>query len=47
MRISFDERDEFIRLLDHKIKRLVLLDYGLFDKNCDRIRKIRISSYNV
>ena len=46
MRISFDERDGFIRFLGRKINCLVLLDYGLFDKICDRIRKIRIYSYN-
>ena len=46
MRISFDERDGFIRFLGHKINCLVLLDCGLFDKICDRIRKIRIYSYN-
>ena len=30
--------DGFIRSLDGKIKHLVLLDYGLFDKICDKIK---------
>ena len=29
--------DGLIRIIHGQIKRLVLLDYGLSDKNCDRI----------
>ena len=35
VRIRFDKVDAFI--LDSKIKHFVLLDYGLFDKLCDKI----------
>ena len=38
MRIKFDKIDGFIRVLDSEIKHLVLFDYGLFDKICDRIK---------
>ena len=35
--IRFDKVDGFIMVLDSKIKHFVLLDYGLFDKLCDKI----------
>ena len=38
LRIRFDKIDRFIRVLDGKIKHLVLFDYGLLDKICDRIK---------
>ena len=34
----FDKRDGFIRVLDGEIKYLVLFDYGMFDKICDKIK---------
>ena len=34
LEIRFDKIDEFIRILDGKTKRLVLFDYGLFNKIC-------------
>ena len=37
LRIRFDKIDRFIIILDGKTKHLVLLDYGLFDKICDKI----------
>ena len=37
MRITFNKIDGFIISLDGKIKHLVLFDYGLFDKICDKI----------
>ena len=36
--IRFDKIDGFIRVLDGEIKNLVLFDYGLFDKICDKIK---------
>ena len=38
LRITFDKIDGFVISLDGKIKHLVLLDFGLFDKICDKIR---------
>ena len=38
LRITFDKIDGFIMVLDSKIKHLVLFDYGLFDKICDKIK---------
>ena len=38
LRIKFDKIDGFIIVLDGKIEHLVKLDYGLFDKTCDRIK---------
>ena len=32
--------DGFIKVLDGKIKHLVLSDYGLFDKICEKIKFI-------
>ena len=32
--------DGFIRVLDGEIKRLVLFDYELFDKICDKIKHL-------
>ena len=37
-RIRFDKIDGFIRVFDGEIKHLVLFDYGLFHKICDRIK---------
>ena len=37
LRIRFDKIDGFITSLVGKIKHLVLFDYGLFDKICDKI----------
>ena len=37
-RIRFDKIDGFIMVLDGKIKHLVLFDYWLFDKICNRIK---------
>ena len=34
----FDKIDGFIMVLDGKIKNLVLFDYGLFDKICNKIK---------
>ena len=42
MNIRFDKIDGFIISLDGKIKHLILFDYGLFNKICDKI-KYRIS----
>ena len=36
--IRFDEIDGFIVSLDGKIKHLILFDYGLFNKICDKIK---------
>ena len=36
--IRFDKIDGFIRVLDGEIKHLVLFDYGLFHKICDKIK---------
>ena len=36
--IRFDKIDGFIMVLDGKIKHLVLFDYGLFDKICNKIK---------
>ena len=36
--IRFDKIDGFIISLDGKIKHLVLFDYGLRDKICDKIK---------
>ena len=38
MRIRFDKIDGFIRVRGGKFRHLVLLDYGLFDKICDKIK---------
>ena len=38
MRIKFDKIDGFIMVLDGKIKHLVLFDYGLLDKICDKVK---------
>ena len=38
MRIRFDKIDEFIITLDGKNRHLILFDYGLFDKICDKIK---------
>ena len=36
--IRFDEIDRFVVMLDGKIKHLILFDYELFIKVCDKIR---------
>ena len=38
LRIWFDKIDEFIISLDGKIKHLILFDYGLFNKSCDKFK---------
>ena len=38
LRIRFDKIDVFIIALDSKIKHLILFDYGLFNKICDKIK---------
>ena len=38
LRIRFDKTDRFIISLDRKIKNLVLFNYGMFDKICDKIK---------
>ena len=38
LRIRFDKIDGFIVALDGKIKHFVLIDYGLLDKTCDKIK---------
>ena len=39
--IWFDKINRFIIVLDGKIKHLVLFDYGLFDKICDKIKYLQ------
>ena len=39
LNISFNEKDVFIKIYDG-IRYLVLINYGWFDKNCDRIKYI-------
>ena len=38
MRIRFDKINEFIRVRGGEFRHLVLFDYGLFDKICDKIK---------
>ena len=38
LHFRFDKIYGFIRVLDGEIKHLVLFNYGLFDKICDRIK---------
>ena len=38
LHIRFDKINAFIRVLDGEINNLVLLDYRLFDKICDKIK---------
>ena len=38
LRIRFDKIDGFIISLDGKIKHLILFDYGLFSKICDKVK---------
>ena len=38
LRISFDKVHGFVMVLDGKNKHLVLFDYGLFDKICEKIK---------
>ena len=38
LRIRFDKIDGFIKALDGKNKHLILFDYGLFNKTCDKIK---------
>ena len=35
---SVHKMDRFIKVLDEKIKHLVLFDYGLLEKVCDKIK---------
>ena len=39
-RVRFNNMDGFIRVLDGEIKRLVLFDYELLDKICDKIKHL-------
>ena len=48
MNIRFDKIDRFIISLDGKIKHLILFDYGLFNKICDKIKNlISVNSDNI
>ena len=38
MCIRLDKIDRFVRVFDGEIKHLVLFDYGLFGKICDKIK---------
>ena len=38
LRIRFDKIDEFIKVCSGEFRHLVLFDYGLFDKSCDKIK---------
>ena len=38
LRIRFDKKDGFIIALEGKVKHLVLFNYGLFNKICDKIK---------
>ena len=40
MRIRIDEIDGFIRVRGAEFRHLVLFDYGLFDKICDKIKHL-------
>ena len=40
MHTRFDKIDGFIISLDGKIKHLILFDYGLFNKICDKIKNL-------
>ena len=38
MRVTFDKIDGFIRVCGGEFRHLVLFDYGLFEKICDKIK---------
>ena len=38
LQIRFDKIDGFIRVCGDEFRHLVLFDYGLFDKICDKIK---------
>ena len=38
LRIRFDKRDGFIRVHGGELRYLVLIDHGLFDKICDKVK---------
>ena len=40
LRIRFNKIDGFVISLDVKIKPLILFDYGLFNKICDKIKYV-------
>ena len=40
LHIRFDKIDGFIIVLDGKIRHLILFDYGLFNKICNKIKYI-------
>ena len=42
MRIRFNKTDGFIIILGDKTKHLILFDYGLFHKICDKIKYLII-----
>ena len=41
LRIRFDKINGFIISLDGKVKHLILFDYRLFNKICDKINKVK------
>ena len=43
MRIRFDKIDGFIRVRGDEFRHLVLFDYGLFDKICEKIKYLIVS----
>ena len=40
LRIRLDTINEFIRICCGKFRYLVLFDHGLFEKNCDKIKRL-------
>ena len=40
LHISFNKMDESIIILDGKIKHLILFDFGLFNKVCNKINGV-------
>ena len=38
LRTNFDKKDGFIFVLAGKVKHLIIFDYGLFNKICDKIK---------
>ena len=43
LRIRFDKIDGFIRVRGDEFRHLVLFDYGLFDKICEKIKYLIVS----
>ena len=46
LHITFDKINEFIRVPDNEIKYLVLIDYWLFGKICDRIKYLKLKKWH-